>query len=106
WWAFMPPYYSFAPLTSGQSISLVMYGLAALIIVWGADHYSILAKRLENEEELRKLAVEELAHRLKNKIATIQAIINSKLRDSPVIWPQRGSGSFLIVAAFQYGTSA
>jgi two-component sensor histidine kinase len=82
-WAFMPPYYSFVPLTPGQSISLVTYAVAALIIVWGADHYCTLATRLENEEELRKLAVEELAHRLKNKIATIQAVISSKLRDNP-----------------------
>jgi two-component sensor histidine kinase len=82
-WAFMPPYYSFAPLIPGQSISLITYCVTALIIVWSADHYCNLAKRLENEEELRKLAVEELAHRLKNKIATIQAVISSKLRDSP-----------------------
>ncbi len=83
WWAFISPNYTFVPLSPGQSISLFTYGVAALVIVWGADHYAGLAKRLENEEELRKLAVEELAHRLKNKIATIQAVISSKLRDSP-----------------------
>lgn len=82
WWAFMPPYYSVS-LTLGNSINLVLYSLSVLIIVWGADHYRSLAKRLESEEELRKLAVEELAHRLKNKVATIQAVISSKLRDSP-----------------------
>lgn len=85
WWAFMPPYYSVAPLTPAQSISLISYGLASLLIVWGADHYRALVKRLENEEELRKLAVEELAHRLKNKIATIQAVIGTHLRDNPKI---------------------
>ena len=83
WWAFMSPHYIFAPLTTGQSISLLTYAAAALVIVWAADHYSNLARRLENEEALRKLAVEELAHRLKNKIATIQAVISSKLRDAP-----------------------
>ena len=83
WWAFMSPHYAFVPLSTGQSIGLFSYGVAALVIVWGADHYCSLAKRLENEEELRKLAVEELAHRLKNKIATIQAVISSKLRDNP-----------------------
>jgi two-component sensor histidine kinase len=83
WWAFMVPSYSFAALTLGQSIVLVSYAVAALIIVWGADHYRALATRLENEEKLRKLAVEELAHRLKNKTATIQAVISSKLRDNP-----------------------
>src|SRR5262249_41757877 len=40
---------------------------------------------LQNEEDLRKLAVEELAHRLKNKIATIQSILSFQLRDQPRI---------------------
>jgi two-component sensor histidine kinase len=60
-----------------------MYAVASLIIIWGAEHYRSLAKRFEEEEELRKLAVGELAHRLKNKIATIQSVISSKLRDDP-----------------------
>jgi hypothetical protein len=34
-------------------------------IVWGANHYCRLVTRLEAEEELRKLAVEEFAHPLK-----------------------------------------
>jgi len=83
WWAFIPPRFTFFPLTSGQAISLVMYAVASLIIIWGAEHYRSLAKRFEEEEELRKLAVGELAHRLKNKIATIQSVISSKLRDDP-----------------------
>ena len=83
WWAFMTPHYSFVPLNPGQSISLITYGVGALLIVWCVDHYASLGKRLENEEALRELAVEELAHRLKNKIATIQAVISTKLRDSP-----------------------
>jgi two-component sensor histidine kinase len=32
---------------------------------------------------LRKLAVEELAHRLKNKIATIQSVLSYQLREHP-----------------------
>ena len=47
------------------------------------DHYRRLTKRLEDEENFRKLAVEELAHRLKNKLATIQSIISFQLRDEP-----------------------
>ena len=34
---------------------------------------------------MRQLAVQELAHRLKNKIATIQAIISVQLRDQPQV---------------------
>jgi two-component sensor histidine kinase len=54
-----------------------------LLIVWAADRHRSLTKRLQDEEKFRKLTVEELAHRLKNKIATIQAIISFQLRDSP-----------------------
>ncbi len=62
---------------------LLAFLLASALIVWGADHYRRLKKRLEGEEKFRKLAVEELAHRLKNKIATIQSIVSFQLRDNP-----------------------
>jgi two-component sensor histidine kinase len=42
-----------------------------------------LSKRPEDEERLREIAVQELAHRLRNKIATIQAIISVQLRGNP-----------------------
>jgi two-component sensor histidine kinase len=83
WWAFMSPQFTFLPLTPGQQIGLLTYLFAALLIVWGADHYRRLAKRLADEETLRKLAVQELSHRLKNKLATIQAIISFRLREYP-----------------------
>ena len=83
WWAFMVPHFAFSPRTTEAIISLLIYLFASLLIAWAADHYRRLMKRLEDEEKFRKLAVEELAHRLKNKIATIQSIISFQLRDSP-----------------------
>ena len=83
WWAFLPQFYSSAGLTSGKEIGLVLYASASLVIVWGADHHRKLPKRIQEEETLRKLATEELAHRLKNKVATIQAILRYRLRDDP-----------------------
>jgi two-component sensor histidine kinase len=83
WWAFMSPQFAFMPLTTGQQMSLLMYLFAALLIVWGADHYRRLAKLLADEEALRKLSVQELSHRLKNKLATIQAIIRLRTREHP-----------------------
>lgn len=85
WWAFMPTQSALGPLSPGQQISLLSYLFAALLIVWGADHYRRLAKRLADEEALRKLSVQELSHRLKNKLATIQAIIRLRLREYPRI---------------------
>jgi two-component sensor histidine kinase len=83
WWAFMPPSMVFFPLKPGQIISLIAYLITSLIIVWAAEHYRRLTKRLEDEQKFRELAVEELAHRLKNKVATIQSIVSLRLREDP-----------------------
>jgi hypothetical protein len=83
WWAFLAPLMAFFPLTPGAIISLLAYLTTSLIIVWAADHYRGLTKRLEGEEKFRELAVEELAHRLKNKVATIQSIVSLRLREDP-----------------------
>ena len=39
--------------------------------------------RLVDEQKFRELAVEELAHRLKNKVATIQSIVSLRLGEDP-----------------------
>jgi two-component sensor histidine kinase len=84
-WAFVPPYFAYTPLTSGVETKLLAFLFACALIIWGANRYRWLLSRLEAEEELRELAVGELAHRLKNKIATIQSVISAKLRDEPQI---------------------
>lgn len=58
---------AFFPLKLGQAVSLVAYLITCLIIVWAAEHYRRLTKRLEDEQKFRELAVEELAHRLKKQ---------------------------------------
>jgi two-component sensor histidine kinase len=83
WWAFIPPRFTFFPITSGQETRVLGFLVASALIIWGANHYRKLMQRLEYEEKFRKLAVEELAHRLKNKLATIQAIISFQLREEP-----------------------
>jgi two-component sensor histidine kinase len=80
WGAFVPH-----PIGAGVQIKLLAYSVASTLIIWGADHYRRIMKRLEDEENFRKLAVEELAHRLKNKLATIHAIISFQLRDEPQV---------------------
>jgi two-component sensor histidine kinase len=83
WWAFIPPQFAFGPFTLGIGIKLAVFVFACGWVIWGADRYRELLKRFEAEEELRKLATAELAHRLKNKIATIQSVISARLRDDP-----------------------
>ena len=72
---------------------LVIYLIVCGLTIWGVEHYrSIVAqqrqisKRLIEEEEYRKLIVDELQHRLKNKLSTIHAVIHLVLQDQPQIW--------------------
>lgn len=83
WGAFMLPHWDYFYLTRGRELELLTYALACALLIWGAESYRKLATRLQDEEILRKIAVEELAHRLKNKIATIQSIISQQLRELP-----------------------
>lgn len=83
WWAFLLPHLGFFPIEISGELELPTYAVACTLIIWGADSYRRLAKRLREEERLRVLAVEELAHRLKNKIASIQSIISYQLREQP-----------------------
>ncbi len=83
WWEFLPPFTELLPLTSADMINLLTFYVASAIIVWATDHYRRLTERLRNEEAFRKLAVDELAHRLKNKVATIQSIVSFRLREYP-----------------------
>jgi two-component sensor histidine kinase len=63
------------------------------LTIWGVEHYRTVAlnqreisKRLIQEEAYRKLIVDELQHRLKNKMSTIHAVLHQVLQDQPQIW--------------------
>ena len=90
WWAFLPPYLAFFVLKPKAGLEILTYMAACGFIIWGANSYRRLvrnhrdvATQLQDEEKLRKVAVDELAHRLKNKIATIQSIVSYQLRGHP-----------------------
>lgn len=73
-------------LKSGEEFNLAAYlFVASLLIVCGANRLHALTKQVESEERLRKLAIEELAHRLKNKLAILQSIVSFQLREHPRI---------------------
>ena len=40
----------------------------------------------DQEEEYRKLVVDELQHRLKNKLSTVHAVLHQVLQDQPQVW--------------------
>jgi|HubBroStandDraft_3_1064219.scaffolds.fasta_scaffold30190_3 two-component sensor histidine kinase len=72
---------------------LVIFWVVCGLTIWGIEHYRAvvaeqrqISKRLIQEEQYRKLVVEELQHRLKNKLSTIHAVVHQVLRDQPQIW--------------------
>lgn len=74
-------------------VLLVLYWAVGAVTIWGVEHYRSLlieqrriAKRLIEEEEYRKLLVDELQHRLKNKLSTVHAVLHQVLHNEPQIW--------------------
>jgi two-component sensor histidine kinase len=68
-------------LTSADSVSILLYLAASAVIIWGAEQYRRLVRQFEQEEAYRQILVDELGHRLQNKLATIHAILRYELRD-------------------------
>ena len=78
--------------TARFALLLIFWAVCGLTI-WGVEHYRTIvaqqrqiSKRLIEEEEYRKLVVDELQHRLKNKTSTIHAVLHQVLQDQPQIW--------------------
>jgi two-component sensor histidine kinase len=72
---------------------LAVYLAVCGLTIWGVEHYRStlsqqqrIAKQLIEEEEYRKLVVDELQHRLKNKTSTIHAVLRQVLDGQPQVW--------------------
>jgi two-component sensor histidine kinase len=72
---------------------LIIFWAVCGLTIWGVEHYRSIAsqqrgiaKRLIQEEEYRKLVVDELQHRLKNKTSTVHAVLHQVLADQPQVW--------------------
>jgi len=72
---------------------LLIFWTVCCLTIWGVEHYRTIvaqqreiSKRLIREEEYRKLVVDELQHRLKNKTSTIHAVLHLVLQDQPQAW--------------------
>jgi two-component sensor histidine kinase len=85
--------FSNAVTDSARIALLVMFWAVCGLTMWGVEHYRTIvaqqqknAKRLIQEEEYRKLLVDELQHRLKNKSSTIHAVLHQALQDQPQVW--------------------
>jgi len=85
--------FSDAPADFARLALLMIFLAVSGLTIWGVEHYRSIAsqqrsisKRLIQEEEYRKLIVDELQHRLKNKLSTIHAVLHQVLQDRPQIW--------------------
>ncbi|NPU11991.1 sensor histidine kinase [Bradyrhizobium sp. 83002] len=81
------------PADGARLALMAMYLTVAALVIWGVNHYRSLAakqreiaRRLTEEEQYRKLLVDELHHRLKNKTSTIHAVLHQVLHDQPQVW--------------------
>ena len=82
-----------APPDFARLALLAIFLIVCCLTIWGVEHYRSVAskqreisKRLIREEAYRKLVVDELQHRLKNKVSTIHAVLHLVLQDQPQIW--------------------
>ncbi len=86
WWTFVPPRFSWDSVTPTHAVNIVLFFLASAAIIWVAGKYRELVRRLDEEEHYRQVVVDELGHRVKNKLATIYAILRHELRGHGEIW--------------------
>src|ERR1700721_942526 len=85
--------FSDATVDSARLALLLVFWASCALTIWGVQHYRSIAsdqreisRRLIEEEEYRKLVVDELQHRLKNKLSTIHAVLHQVLYDQPQVW--------------------
>jgi two-component sensor histidine kinase len=86
WIMFVPPRLSMAYQRPDDVVSLALFFLASFASVWVADRYRHVLKRLDQEEAYRQVVVADLSHRVKNKLATVYAILRHELRGHRDVW--------------------
>jgi len=74
-------------------VLFTIYLVISALIIWGIQHYRSLiahhrriSSRLMEEEQYRKLVVNELQHRLKNKLTTVHAVLRQLLYQQPEVF--------------------
>lgn len=68
-----------------QVVGLLLYGLSSSFIIWAAEQYRRVIRQLDEEQHYRRLVLDELNHRLRNKLATIHAVLHHELQSHDAI---------------------
>jgi two-component sensor histidine kinase len=82
-WLFVPPDWTYHPFVVEQLVSFFLFAASSFVIIWAAKSYRDLLGRLRDEQEMRQLLNHELAHRIKNTLAIVQALITKTLCSQP-----------------------
>jgi two-component sensor histidine kinase len=64
-------------------VSLGLYAVSSMVIIWAAESYRRLLLLLQERDKLRSLFSNELAHRVKNTLAIVQTLIRYSIHDQP-----------------------
>jgi two-component sensor histidine kinase len=80
---FVPPDWASHVFDQDQLVSALLFACSSAVIIWAAQSYRALLSRLREEHEQRQLLNYEFAHRIKNTLAIVQAVIGQTLRNEP-----------------------
>jgi two-component sensor histidine kinase len=79
YWLFELPKWRLSPDTTQQLTSLIIYGISSGVIIAATESHRRLLHQLRSEESMRQLLNYELAHRIRNILANVQAILRQSL---------------------------
>lgn len=82
-WLFVPPDWRSHVFDWDQMVSALLFAISSAVIIWAAKSYRDLLSRLREEQDRRQLLNHELAHRIKNMLAIMQAVAGQTLRGQP-----------------------
>jgi two-component sensor histidine kinase len=85
YYLFIPSDWGFAPFRLEQLVSLALYSISSVVIIWAAQSYRGLLRRLRTTEAKRELLNSELVHRTKNILANVQCIVGQTLADQKTL---------------------
>jgi two-component sensor histidine kinase len=80
-WLFVPPDWGLRSFDREEVVSVLLFSMSSVVIIWAAESYRGLLARLREDEAMRRLLNRELGHRIKNALASVQAIVNQTLRE-------------------------
>ena len=102
WFIFEPTFLAVPPPLSDEFASMLLYCVSGIFIIWVAETYRRVVRRLDAEEHYRRLVVSELNHRIKNKFATVYAVLGNEMRGHGQIWSRIEGRLRALAAADQF----